>query len=119
MSLFNRPLKKRDHDLIQKYGGALYESVLPVLASKMLRAIARDFLRDARLEEEGSLALDDFIKSKIKRGQLQNTIADERILIVYHKIFPKGAVKCGLTTQERLGIDHAFLADDYEVFQVW
>lgn len=63
------------------------------------------------------------IKRKLARGQLQNTEADERILLVYNRIMGTERTyqraNPRFTSNDTAGIDHTFLIADRRLFQVW
>lgn len=73
--------------------------------------------------EENAIALMAAVRRKLGKGQLQNAVADERILLVHSRIL--GTEKTYLranprfTSVDKAGIDHAFLIASSRLLGMW
>ena len=82
------------------------------------------FVSPARVFPDDFAQLDHFIVSKIKRGQLRNMKADERILLIYDAIFASARAfrryHSKISASDQGGVDHAFIiVEQRQVFQIW
>jgi hypothetical protein len=82
------------------------------------------FREPVRVYPEDFASIGTFIATKIRRGQLQNTFAHERILLIYdasgipEQAFPRwGGYEYGF---ERDSVHHAFLiVEQRQLYQLW
>ena len=84
------------------------------------------FVEPPRSYPDDFAFLNKFVAEKIAKGQLQNTEADERILLVYdatlmpESSFQRYQYRCGLAQAERDQVDHAFvILEQRQLNQLW